>query len=115
QVSFRPQKGTITFLSRGANDKTNALYEIHVNGGEAKKIFSHTSNISSYSWSADGSSIAFISAEKGKQPKTSLTYSPKFFEEDYNDQNAYIVKIGDNASTPQKLNLNGGAAYMIKW
>lgn len=115
QVSFRPQKGTITFLSRGANDKTNALYEIHVNGGEAKKIFTHTSNISSYSWSADGNSIAFISAEKGKQPKTSLTYSPKFFEEDYNDQNAYIVKIGDAPSSPQKLNLNGGAAYMIKW
>ena len=114
QVSIRPKKGTITFLSKGVNDKTNSLYEISINGGEAKKIFTHTSNISTYNWNADGSSIAFISAEKGKQPKTSLTYSPRFFEEDYNDQNAYIVNIDAGVSSMQQLNING-AAYLIKW
>lgn len=114
QVSIRPKKGTITFLSKGVNDKTNSLYEISINGGEAKKIFTHTSNISTYNWNAEGNSIAFISAEKGKQPKTSLTYSPRFFEEDYNDQNAYIVNIDAGASSMHQLNING-AAYLIKW
>lgn len=113
QISFRPQNGTITFLSRGANDKTNSVYEINLNGGEAKKIYSYSSNISNYNWSKDGKKIAFISSEKGKIPKTSLTYSPKFFEEDYNDNNAYIVNVSAN-SAAQKLNI-GGSAYMINW
>lgn len=113
QIAFRPESGSITFLSRGAGDKTNSLYEISVNGGEAKKLFTHNSNITNYSWSHDGKSIVFISSEKGKAIKTPLNYSPRFFEEDHNDNNAYIVNI-TNAATAQKLNLTG-SAYMAKW
>ena len=91
QVNFRPKSGTVTFLSRQGDDKTNALYEINIMGGEAKKVFSHSSNISSYSWSKDGSKIAFVSVEKATKPKTALTYSPSFFEEEYNNRKAYIV------------------------
>lgn len=113
QVSFRPKSGTITFLSKGANDKTNAIFEISVNGGEAKKLFTHSSNISSYSWSNDGKSIVFISSEKGRTIKTPLNYSPRFFEEEYNENNAYIVNIS-NAGPALKLNIDG-SAYMAKW
>lgn len=114
QVTFRPAKGTITFLSRKADEKTNALYEISLNGGEAKKLYSHSSNISSYDWSSDGNSIAFISSEKEVKPKTSLTYSPKFFEEEYSTNNAYIANI-TTGSAAQQINLFKGSAYMIKW
>lgn len=114
QVTFRPQKGTITFISRGANDKTNALYEMSLNGGEAKKIFTYSSSITSYSWSNDGEQIVFISSEKEQQIKSPIKYSPRFFEEEYNNNNAYIVDISANGK-PQKLDLQGGSAYMAVW
>lgn len=114
QVTFRPSKGTITFLSRNSNDKTNSLYEISIKGGEARKIFTYTSNIQHYSWSPDGEKIAFISPEKENKPKTVLTYSPTFFEEEYNTNNTYIASIAGN-TTPQKMNLNNGSAYLLQW
>jgi dipeptidyl aminopeptidase/acylaminoacyl peptidase len=113
QVAFRPNTGTITFLSRGANDKTNSLYEININGGEARKLFTYSSNISSYNWHPNGQELVFISSERGSQPKTTLTYSPRFFEEEYNDNNAYITHVSSKMA-PKKLNING-SAYMAKW
>src|SRR5690606_7933667 len=65
------------------------------------------------SWSNDGEKLAFIAAEKENTPKTSLTYSPKFFEEDYATQNAYIAN--NLTAAPQKLNVEGGSAYMLHW
>lgn len=115
QVTFRPSKGTITFLSRSGNDKINALYEISIKGGEARKIFTYTANIQNYSWSPDGEKIAFISGEKEQKPQTTLTYTPTFFEEEYATNNTYIANVAGNASKPQKMNLNGGSAYLLQW
>lgn len=114
QVHFRPGKGTITFLSRAEGDKVNALYEISLNGGEAQKIYTYDSYISSYEWNHKGDKIVFTSSEKENKPKTSLTYSPNFFEEEYSTKNAYIVTIGNNAQ-PEQLRLNGGSAYLMAW
>lgn len=111
QVKFRPEKGTITFVTKQHQDKTNAVYEISLTGGEATKVYSHDKgNILSYDWSKDGSQLAIITMEQATAPKTSLTYSPIFFEESYNLRNAYIVK--DNVAL--KLNVEG-SAYMIAW
>ncbi len=112
QISFRPGKGTISFVTRQKDDKTNAIYEIDPNGGEARKIYSFTSNIASYSWSNDGEQLAFVAVERAEKPKTSLTYKPDFFEEEFNYRNAYITRIGDNK--PRKINVQG-AVYMLKW
>ncbi|HRP89526.1 MAG TPA: S9 family peptidase [Edaphocola sp.] len=114
QIAFRPQFGTITFLSKNSGDKTNSLYEISLNGGEAKKIFGYKNNISRYSWSPDGKKIVFTSSESEKKPKTSLTYSPKFFEEEFNNINAYISDLSQENALMQ-LKLNGGSAYEIEW
>lgn len=113
QVTFRPQTGTITFLTKTGDDKTNGLYEMNINGGEAKKIFAHSANIANYSWSKDGQQLAFVSVEKGNKPSTSLTYSPTFFEEEYSNRKAYIVNISNNGKA-QQLHLNG-EAYLIEW
>ncbi len=114
QIAYRPGgKGTITFIARQKDDKTNAIYEIDPNGGEARKLYSFTSNIAGYSWSNDGNQIAFVAVERPEEPKTSLTYKPKIFEEDFNERNGYIVNITDN-SAPRKLNVDG-AVYMMKW
>lgn len=115
QIAFRPETGSITFLARPTDDTNNSLFEINVDGGEAKKIFTYTSNITSYKWNNKGTAIAFISTEKGIQPKSNLSYKPTFFEENYSNRNLYIVNFnGDNTNAPTKINTNG-SVYLITW
>lgn len=116
QVAFRPIKGTITFLARIGDDKTNALYEMDLTGGEARKIFEFSANIASYTWSEDGNKIVFVSVEKGSRPKTSLTFTPTFFEEEMSQRNAYIVDFASlSTSKPEQIDLQGGHAYLVAW
>lgn len=112
QIAFRPLKGTLTFLTRQGNNKTNAIYEIDLQGGEATQVYGFSSNILSYEWADDGEQIAFITMEKAVQPKTSLTYAPTFFEENYDLRNTYIIHVSNN--TLKKVNVSG-SAYMLAW
>src|SRR5690606_17460354 len=112
-LALRPQKGTFTFLSKKSGDETNAVYEINLSGGEATKVFSHSENISNYSWQNDGNRIAFIVNEKGEKPKTTLSYSPNFYEEDFSERKVYIHSVNSN-SNPEVLKVNG-SAYIVSW
>ncbi len=47
-VSWRPDSSEILFLARRDGDKAPALYAISVDGGEAHKLFEHSSAIDSY-------------------------------------------------------------------
>lgn len=114
QVYFRPKHSTITFLTKGAEEKTNAIYEINITSGVTKKLFQYKNNISSYAWGPDGMKLSFISNEKGSQPQTSLTFSPTFFEENLSIRNAYIVSI-DNPTGLIGVDLDGGSAYLMQW
>ena len=113
QVAFRPTTGTLTFVSKEKEDKVNSVYELDINTGVAKKIFTHATSIINYAWSNDGKKLAFITSEKNNVPKTNLTYSPRFFEEDLAEKAAYIVN--DLSAKAEKLNLNNGSAYIINW
>lgn len=113
-VQFRPGKGTLTFLTRKSGDSSNALYELSLTGGEASKIFSYKTNISNYNWQADGNRLAFSISEKDDAPKTPLTYSPDFYEEDFSQRKGFIVNLSENNPQPQQLNLEG-SFYMMQW
>ncbi len=113
-IAFRPVKGTITFLSKGTSDATNAIYEINLNGGEASKIFTTTGTILNYSWQADGNNIAYTVKESAKAPATSLTYKPTFYEEEFSSQKGFVVNIGTGKSEPKPLNVTG-TIYMMSW
>lgn len=114
QVTFRPGKGTITFLSRQSGDSTNALYELSLTGGEATKLFSYTTNISNYNWQADGNRLAFSISERDDAPKSPLTYSPDFYEEDFSQRKGFIVNLSANNPQAQQLNVEG-SIYMMNW
>ncbi len=91
-VSFRPQRGTITFLSRRGSDQNTSLYEISLMGGEAMKIFEHETSISSYEWSPDGKKIAFRAKELVVNEKV-LPYEPVIYEENIPLTKAYIADM----------------------
>ncbi len=114
QVQFRPAKGTITFLSRLSGDSANSIFEVSLSGGEASKIFTHTTNILDYTWQADGNRLAFSISERDGAPKTPLTYSPDFYEENFSQRKGFIVNLSGNNPQPQQLNVEG-SIYDMAW
>ena len=53
----------IAFLAKRGDDKTNALYLIPVDGGEARKAAELASDISTYSLAPDGKRVALVASE----------------------------------------------------
>lgn len=113
-IEFRPLKGTVTFLSKGADETVNSLYEISINGGEAVKLYSAGTNMLNYSWHPDGKQIAYSVKEASAAPKTPLTYKPEFYEEELGFQKGYIVDIGSEKKEARVLNVTG-SIYMMSW
>lgn len=113
QIAFRPGKGTLTFLSRKSGDTTNAVYELDFTGGEATQLFSYNSNILGYSWSPDGSKILFTIMDRTEKPKTTLVYTPDFYEENFGQRKAFIYEL-NTPDNPLQLNVEG-SVYMLTW
>lgn len=98
RVSFSPDGDMVYFISRRGKDKTNSLYGISLNGGEAKKIFHHDTSIGDYAISPDGESLYFVATEKNKD-KSKLKdkgFDAYAYEEDLTMAAAWQVSLEDN-------------------
>jgi dipeptidyl aminopeptidase/acylaminoacyl peptidase len=58
----RDGSGT-SFLSRREGDEQTGLYVIPRDGGEARRIVGHDTNIGAYAWRPDGRRVAFLATE----------------------------------------------------
>lgn len=112
KLSFRPQYGTLTFLTKRTDDKHTSIYELALDGGEANKVFSYTSNVVDYQWNSTGKQILFTTVEKQKSPKNELVYQPHFYEETFGHRKAYIHNL--DTKTTQEIIVKG-EVYMISW
>lgn len=93
-IRFRPNHNSITFTSRRENDNVTSLYEIPLSGGEAQKIYSFSSSISSYDWHPDGKQLLFVSRISNKADSP-LPYQPEIYEENLSASNAYLVSVDE--------------------
>jgi dipeptidyl aminopeptidase/acylaminoacyl peptidase len=94
-VSFRPKHNVITFLNRLDNDKVTGLYQIGLNGGEASLLFRFETSISSYQWSPDGKTLAFLANKPEEKAKPALPYTPELYEQQLTFQRLYTVQPGN--------------------
>jgi dipeptidyl aminopeptidase/acylaminoacyl peptidase len=95
----------IHFMSRRGDDKTTSLYGISLSGGEAKKIFSHTTSLGDYALSPDGETLYFVASEK--KPDTSKLKKKGFdayaYEEDLAMAAAWQVSLTDDDAKAESL------------
>ena len=106
-VQFRPEHGTISFTARRDGDRTNALYEIAVTGGDPVRLHSHETAIRTYSWAADGNHILYTANEVLDLPQSDLPYQPILFEENIPNIKAFIQNVAREGHTPHKIDLPG--------
>ncbi len=95
QVAFRPGHSTITFLNRLDDDKVTGLYQIGLTGGEASLLYKFDVSISSYQWSPDGKTLAFIAGKPAEKEKSNLPYQPELYEQNLTFSRLYVVAPGN--------------------
>lgn len=113
-ITFRPEKESVTFLSKREEDETVGLFEISLSGGEARRILSFPTSISDYSWASDGNRLAFLAADTTEKPESALPYEPEIYEENLINQRGFVTNISIEGHQPQQLQVEG-SVYQAEW
>ncbi len=113
-VQFRPGPNAITFLTKKPNDHTRSIYQISMNGGEARKVFSFDQDIISYSWNNNGNQLAFIAKETVEKSNSPLPYQAEVYEENEPNQWGYIANVAMSNRSARPVSVDG-SVYMMEW
>ncbi|MCH8966374.1 MAG: S9 family peptidase [Planctomycetes bacterium] len=115
-IQWTPDGHGISFLAKRGKDKHRALYVIPLSGGEARKILSHKTDITSYSFNPDGSRVAFLAKEKAPKQKKKLKkkgFDAEIFEEELRFTRVWIgVPDADEDAKAKVLELEGNASEL---
>src|SRR5262245_51031403 len=68
---WRPQKNSITFLSKRDNNSAQ-VYELTLPGGEPHKLTDVKQGVDDFEWSADGERVALVITDEDKSEKLSF-------------------------------------------
>ncbi len=115
-IAWRPDGAAISFTARLGDDEHTALYEIPIDGGQARRLFEHKEDIGRYAWSADSSRIAFIALEPEPQARAKQReagFSQEIYEEDQPARRVFIA--GLSPATPPAAIALAGTAWDLAW
>ncbi len=107
----------IAFLAKRGDDKTNALYLIPVDGGEARKAAELASDISTYSLAPDGRRVALVASEPLAAPKKKLQdkgFKQEIYEEDGHPAKIWLATLFEKNTNSRPLALEGHV-YQVRW
>jgi dipeptidyl aminopeptidase/acylaminoacyl peptidase len=118
-VAWTPDGQGISFLARRGADERRSLYVIPRNGGEARKVLAHTSEIAEYVWSPDGQRVAFLATEARSREQQELDrkgFNQIVYEENVRPVRVWIADVpaSDDTSNRRMLDLPGSASS-VRW
>ncbi|MFG0319866.1 MAG: WD40 repeat domain-containing protein, partial [Planctomycetota bacterium JB042] len=115
RVSWRPGHDEIAFTARRGDDDHTALWVISTHGGEARKLLEHDASIGDYSFSPDGTRVAFLARDEA--PKRAKDLKKKGFdaevvEEELRFSRVWIAEPGNSDWEPRKLEIEGNPSEL---
>lgn len=116
-VAWMPDGKSISFLARRSGDKGNSIYAIPADGGEARRVWSADSSISNYSWSADGTRVAFVATEpepEARRKARERGFNQDVFEENLRYARVWVAEPAAASAKPKMLDLPGHALE-VRW
>lgn len=116
-VHWTPDSSHLTFLSKRGDDKETSLYKIPVDGGEAQRVLSFKSGISTYSLSPDGRRVAFVSTPKVTEDKKKAKdkgFNQEVFEEEWRNGQVFVARLGADTKNLKALPVDGHVSQ-VHW
>lgn len=110
QIQFSGDNRSVYFLSKRGDDKFTSLYRIAIDGGEAEKVLSHSSNISGYALSKDGKSLAFLAKpaeDKSVKTLKKKGFKAEVYEEDVKTTQLWLANLTAENIEPEQIKIQG--------
>lgn len=110
-VQWTPDGQGIAFTSQRAGDDHASLYVIPIDGGEARRVISHTSSLHGVTFSRDGKQVAFLAEEprsKEKEEWRGKGFNQEIYEEDWRPTRVWLA-AADGSGQARALELDGSA------
>lgn len=114
-LKWTPDGTGLSFLARRGDDRTRGLYMIRLAGGEARRVLSHETDISSYDWHPDGRRVAFVATPKLPAKVEELRkkgFNQEVYEEELRNAQIHIGEI-DSTQPARTLDLPGSAGGVL--
>ena len=111
-VQWTPDGRALTFLAKRGKDATRTLYLLPLDGGEARRVVTHETDITGYSLSPDGKRAAFLA--KAATPKDHQDLLKRGFNQEVYEESATPVRVFvaelESATPARELGLDGSAS-----
>ena len=105
---------SILFLAKRGKDEHRSIYKIDADGGEARRVVSFETDITSFTVKADGKRVAFLATEpdpKPKQEEKKKGFSQIIYEEELKPARVWLAAI-DDPSPARGIKLPGSASEL---
>ena len=115
-LRWAPDGKALWFLAKRGKDAARSLYALPMDGGEARRVLTHDTDIHAYGASPDGKRIAFVARETVPAPKRDLEkkgFSQQVYEEDVPWMRVWIATPSETGAKPRKLDLPGSASSVL--
>ena len=99
---WSPDGQWIAFLAKREDDEGTQIYLMRNAGGEAQKLMTHETAVSSIAWHPDGASIYFLASEPKsaeEKAKDKVKDDVFAFEENYKQRHFWTITIEDKQET----------------
>ncbi|AKS42060.1 S9 family peptidase [Wenzhouxiangella marina] len=116
-LSWRPDRGMISFLARRDGDESAQLYGIALSGGEARRLAEMPTGVSGYSFSPDGNRVALIAMQEKDSEAEALAdrgFNQIVFEEDQQEYELYIQSLNGAGGEPRHIDVEG-SVQAVRW
>jgi dipeptidyl aminopeptidase/acylaminoacyl peptidase len=108
-VEFLPSGRSLLFVAKRGTDKSRSLYSLPLDGGEARKVFEHESDVGAFSVHPTLRRVAFLATppNAAKKERESKGFTQEVFEEDWSPAHLYLVELDVPGAKPREIALQG--------
>jgi dipeptidyl aminopeptidase/acylaminoacyl peptidase len=118
-VRWMPDGHGILFLARRGSDDTRSVYFVPRDGGEARRIVKHETDVVSFDVSPNSRQIAFTArppVPKERQDLARRGFNQEVFEESLQPVRVWVAALGEDRSAGAARSIDlPGSASLLSW